>query len=48
VRVGVVHVSGHGDMTTVDRVTSMQEEELLSVSIIEPLLVPYEVVSVIE
>jgi hypothetical protein len=48
VSVGAVHESGHGDMTTTNRVTSMKEKELLSVSIIEPLSVSDEVVSVIE
>jgi hypothetical protein len=36
-------------MTTIaDRVTSMKEEELFSVSVIEPLSVSDEVVAVIE
>jgi hypothetical protein len=49
VPVGVVHESVHGDMTTItDRVTSMKEEDLPSVSIIDPLLVSDEVVDVME
>ena len=40
---------GHGDMTTIaDRVISMKEEEILSVSFIEPVSVLDEVVVVIE
>jgi hypothetical protein len=36
-------------VTTIkDRVTSMKEEELPSVSIIEPLSVSYEVVAIME
>jgi hypothetical protein len=39
----------HGDMTRIkDRVTSMKEEELHSVSFIDPLLVLDEVVSMME
>jgi hypothetical protein len=39
---------GHGDITTIkDRVTSMKEEELPSILVIEPLSVSDEVVSVI-
>ena len=46
--VGALHFLGHGDMTTItDRVTSMKEEELPSVSVIEPLSVSDEVVVVI-
>jgi hypothetical protein len=33
VHVGVVHDLGHGDMTTTDRVTSMKEEKLSSISV---------------
>jgi hypothetical protein len=33
VLVGAVHESSHGDMTTIDRVTSMKEEELRSVNV---------------
>jgi hypothetical protein len=48
VPVGGVHYLGHGDMTTiVDRVTSMKEEEIILVSVIEPLLVSDKVVFVI-
>jgi hypothetical protein len=40
---------GHGDMTTMkDKVTSMKEEELASVSVIKTLLVSDEIVVVIE
>jgi hypothetical protein len=40
---------GHGDLTTIkDRFTSMKEEELPSVSVIEPLSVLDEVVVMIE
>jgi hypothetical protein len=43
---GVVHESGHGDMTTItDRVTSIKEEELPSVSMIEPLSVQMKLLS---
>jgi hypothetical protein len=45
---GAVHELGHGDMTTIDRVTSMKEEEVLPVSVIEPLSVSDEVVVVID
>jgi hypothetical protein len=49
VAVGAVHQLGHGDMTTIKyRVTSMKEEELPSVSVIEPLLVSDEVVPMME
>jgi hypothetical protein len=40
VAIGALHYLGHGDMTTIkDRVTSMKEEELSLVSVIEPLSV---------
>jgi hypothetical protein len=40
---------GHGDRTTMkNRVTSMKEEELSSVSVIEPLSVSDETVDMIE
>jgi hypothetical protein len=49
VAVGAVHYLGHGDMTTMkDSITSMKEEELSSVSFIEPLSVSDETIVVIE
>jgi hypothetical protein len=49
VAVGAVHQLGHGDMTMIkNNVTSMKEEELSSVSVIEPLLVSDEVVAMME
>jgi hypothetical protein len=49
VPVDAVHWSGHGELTTLaDRVTSMKEEELLSVLVIETLSVSDEAVSMIE
>jgi hypothetical protein len=46
VAAGAVHYLGHGDMTTMkDRVTFMREEELSSVSVIDPLSISDEVVS---
>jgi hypothetical protein len=40
---------GHGDMTIItDRVTSMKEENIPSISFIEPLSVSNEIVVVIE
>jgi hypothetical protein len=40
---------GHGDTTTInDKVTSMKEEELHSILVIEPLLVSDEVVAMME
>jgi hypothetical protein len=49
VAVVALHYLGHGDMTTMkDKVTSMKEEKLASVSFIKPLLVSYETVVVIE
>jgi hypothetical protein len=40
---------GHGDITTIkNRVTSIKEEELPSVSVIEPLSVSDEVVAMME
>jgi hypothetical protein len=39
----------HGDTTTIkDRVTSMKEEEIPSISVIDPLSVSYEVVAMME
>jgi hypothetical protein len=35
-------------ITMIDKVTSMKEEELASVSVIEPLLVSDDIVAVIE
>jgi hypothetical protein len=35
-------------MTTTDRVTSIKEEELLSISVIDPLSISDEIVFVIE
>ena len=47
--VGVADYSCHGDMTTIaDRVTYMKEEELISISVIEPLSVSDEVVAMME
>ena len=48
VPIGVVHESGHGDLTIAYSVTSMKEEELSSVSIIEPLSILDEVVAMME
>ena len=49
VLVGAVHELGHGDMTTIKyRGISMKEEELPSVSVIEPLSISDEVVAVME
>jgi hypothetical protein len=47
--VGALHELGHGDMNTIKyRVTSMKEEELPSVSVIQPLSVSDGVVVMIE
>jgi hypothetical protein len=49
VEVGAVHYLGDGDMTTMKyRVTSMKEEELSSVLVIEPPSISDEVVIIIE
>jgi hypothetical protein len=47
--VGAIHQLGHGDMTTMkDRVTYMKEEELSSVSVIEPLSISDETIAMIK
>jgi hypothetical protein len=49
VAVGTIHYLRHRDMTTIkDRFTSMKEEEIPSVSVIEPPSILDEVVDVIE